>query len=51
MEVKRHPMYGFISSMWEKKAIDENKVRSYVPTFIDAEECELILTMPQAEDK
>lgn len=40
-------MYGFILNMWVMKRITEQKVRSYVPTFITQEECNMILATPQ----
>lgn len=40
-------MYAFILNMWIMKRIDESKVRSYVPLYIDKKECDMILTTPQ----
>ena len=40
-------MYAFILNMWIMKRIDENKVRSYVPLYINEEECGMILATPQ----
>ena len=42
-------MYGFILNMWIMKRIDEKKVRSYVPIYINQEECEMILATPQIQ--
>lgn len=39
--------YNFILSMWVNGTIDEAKVLSYVPTFITAEEAQMILATPQ----
>ena len=40
-------MYGFILNMWVMGRVSEQKVRSYVPTFITQEECSMILATPQ----
>lgn len=40
-------MYGFILNMWLMGRITEQKVRSYVPMFINQEECDMILVTPQ----
>lgn len=40
-------MYNFILSMWVAKTIDEAKVRSYCPLFIDEKQRDLILATPQ----
>lgn len=40
-------MYGFILNMWIMGRVTEQKVRSYVPTFITQEECNMILATPQ----
>lgn len=42
-------MYGFILNMWIMKRIDENKVRSYVPLYIEQKECDMILATPQLD--
>lgn len=39
--------YGFILNMWIMNRIDEKTVRSYVPTFISQDECDMILITPQ----
>ena len=40
-------MYGFILNMWVMRRIDQQKVLSYVPTFITQEEADMILATPQ----
>lgn len=40
-------MYGFILNMWVMGRVTEQKVRSYVPTFITQQECNMILATPQ----
>ena len=40
-------MYAFILNTWIMKRIDESKVRSYVPLYIDQKECDMILATPQ----
>lgn len=42
-------MYGFILNMWIMKKVDEDKVRSYVPLFIDEDEAKMILATPQRD--
>ena len=39
--------YNFILSMWVAGTINEEKVRSYVPKYITAEQAEMILATPQ----
>ena len=41
--------YNFILSMWVAGTITEEKVRSYAPRFITAEQAELILATPRKE--
>lgn len=43
----RQPMYGFILNMWVLGKIDETKVHSYVPKYINQEEADAILATPQ----
>ena len=40
-------MYNFILNMWVMRRIDQQKVLSYVPTFITQEEANMILATPQ----
>ncbi|MGI5857603.1 MAG: hypothetical protein ACOX64_14280 [Candidatus Merdivicinus sp.] len=39
--------YNFVLSMWVAGTITEEKVRSYVPKYITAEQAEMILATPQ----
>lgn len=40
-------MYGFILNMWIMNRLTEQKVRSYCPMYITAEERDMILATPQ----
>lgn len=40
-------MYNFILNMWIMYKIDEAKVQSYVPKYINQVECDMILATPQ----
>ena len=40
-------MYNFILNMWIMRRLTEQKVRSYVPTYISQQECDMILATPQ----
>ena len=42
--------YHFILSMWVAGTITEEKVRSYAPRFITAEQVDMILATPRKED-
>ena len=42
--------YNFILSMWVAGTITEEKVRSYAPRFITAEQVDMILATPRKED-
>ena len=43
-------MKGFLTRMWEKNRLTEEKLRSYAPWFITAEQVEMILATPRKED-
>lgn len=43
-------LYKFILNMWVMRKIDEEKVRSYVPRWITAEEAEIIILQPRISE-
>lgn len=42
--------YGFLLNMWMMKKINVEKVQSYVPKFITADESKMIIATPQYEE-
>lgn len=43
-------MKGFLTRMWEKNRLTEEKLRSYCPIFLTQAEVEEILALPQNGD-
>lgn len=39
----KSPFYAFLTDCWKKGFADEEKLQSYVPKYISAEECQEII--------